>query len=396
MNSQKQSSILFKIALLSISSMLTLAASIAPALPLMQKTFSGYSQTAVQTISTIPNLGIIIGIFVGGFLSLKIGQKNTVLYGLTIAFITGIVPVFSNSYTLIIVSRLIFGIGIGFFNSLAISMISKYYSGKQLSAMMGYQGAVSSLGGTLAAFIISYLIGYGWHSTYLIYAIALPILILFLMVIPNDKKDLNKTNKTSRIKQSVNLPVILFSVMIFFVFMFFMVLSVQLSGLVVFKGLGTLAQASSVFGIFTLALMFSSLFYGKYFELLKHSVIIIGLVVMSIGFLLCVMANNLIVVIIGEIFIGIGLSMVIPYIYTMINVVAPKGSENLASSIMLVMTNIGVFLSPSIVGFMSGMFGKQTVTLNFLVSSIGLIIVAIFAIVLNKYLKISKLGELNE
>ena len=62
-------SFVFKCALLSISMLLMAAPNIAAAIPLMSKSFTGQSASAIETISTIPNLGIIIGIFISSLLA---------------------------------------------------------------------------------------------------------------------------------------------------------------------------------------------------------------------------------------------------------------------------------------------------------------------------------------
>jgi len=69
-------SFLFKFALLSISMLLMAAPNIAAAIPLMSKTFTGQSASAIETISTIPNLGIIAGIFISSILVNFLGQKK--------------------------------------------------------------------------------------------------------------------------------------------------------------------------------------------------------------------------------------------------------------------------------------------------------------------------------
>ncbi|ANZ63584.1 hypothetical protein AYR62_05410 [Secundilactobacillus paracollinoides] len=113
MEKVKPQSWLFKVAILSISLMLMIAPNIAAAIPLMAKTFSSQSASAVQTLSTIPNLGVIFGIFLGEFVTLKIGSKRTVMLGLTIALVTGVLPVIISNYTVVLVSRFLLGFGIG-------------------------------------------------------------------------------------------------------------------------------------------------------------------------------------------------------------------------------------------------------------------------------------------
>jgi len=364
----------FKLMLLSLSLMLMIAPNIAAAIPLMASTFSHQSASAVETLSTIPNLGIIFGIFCGEPLQLEIGAKRTIITGLIIALIMGLLPVFSNNYPVVLGSRLLFGFGIGLFNSLAISLISKFYTDNELATMMGFQSAFQSLGSSIMSFAVSYLILFGWHATFLIYAIALPILIAFIFRMPADQSHRadHQPESNHHVKQHLNLPVILVSLLTCALYIFFMVVTVQLATLITTKNLGTAAQASSVLGGFTLVSMLVGLLYGKIYQHLTHWVLPLGIGIMAIGFIGVGTFATLFAVIIATMVIGIGFAITVPYIYTLVNTSAPKGSENLASSIMLVMTNIGVFISPIVVNQLANWFNQAGATGNMLICASGL------------------------
>lgn len=378
-------SFLFKFALLSISMLLMAAPNIAAAIPLMSKTFTGQSTSAIETISTIPNLGIIAGIFISSVLVNFLGQKKTVMFGLIVALIFGITPVFSNNYYVVIISRLLLGVGIGLFNSLAISMISDFYGGDELSTMMGFQSSVSSLGSSILSFLVGYLIAFGWHATFIIYAIALPIMIIFGLVIPNVENKSVKHEKS--VHQKVNLPVILISVMTFFIYAFFMVVTVKLADLLTYKNMGTGSQAATILGVFTLVSMTIGFAYGFVHKLLKQYTLVVGFSLMAIGFAILSRAASIANVTIGVVIVGLGFALVIPFIYTIINTIAPKGSENLASSVMLIFTNVGVFISPTLINYLSGLMGSQQPDMNMRVAAYGfgfLLLVAIFTLIYQK------------
>ncbi|GEO65180.1 MFS transporter [Companilactobacillus nantensis] len=392
MSKEKSKSFIFKIALLSISMLLMAAPNIAAAIPLMSKTFIGQSASAIETISTIPNLGIIAGIFISSILTNLMGQKKTVMLGLSIALVFGITPVFVANYYIVLISRLLLGFGIGLFNSLAISMISDFYEGDELSTMMGFQNAVNSLGSSVLSFLVGYLITFGWHATFWIYAISLPILIIFGMVIPNVKTEVKETTKASK-HQSINVPIMIISILTFFIYVFFMVVTVKLADLLTYKNIGTASQAATILGGFTMVSMLVGLVYGLIHKFLKNSTLPLGFLVMTIGFLILANANTLTWVTLGVIIIGLGFAVVIPYIYTMINTVAPAGSKNLASSIMLIFTNIGVFLSPTLINYLSGFLGNSQPDTNMKVCSVGFAILFVVSTIVLIYQKVSQGGK---
>ncbi len=386
---KKSQSFIFKMALLSISMLLMAAPNIAAAIPLMSKTFTGQSASAIETISTIPNLGIIIGIFISSILTGFLGQKRTVILGLIIVFIFGITPVFSSNYYIVLTSRLLLGFGIGLFNSLAISMISDFYEGDELSTMMGFQNAVNSLGSSILSFLVGYLITFGWHATFWIYAIALPILIIFGKVIPNVKAGVTVKNTVSK-RQSVNLPIVLISILTFFIYVFFMIVTVKLADLLTYKNIGTASQAATILGGFTMVSMLVGLFYGIIHKILKNLTLPLGFLAMTVGFWLLANANTLVLVTTGVMIVGLGFAIVIPYIYTLINTVAPVDSKNLASSIMLIFTNVGVFLSPILINWLSKFMGNSQPDTNMKVCALGFTILFLVMTIILIYKKLTQ------
>ncbi len=146
-----QDHVIFKISLLSISIFLMMAPAIAPALPLMYHAFPGIDKAGVEMLSTIPNIGIVIGLLISPFLIKLMGEKPTTITGLVITLLAGTFPMYATAYTPILISRFLIGAGIGLFNSLAVSLIPQFYSSNEekLATMVGYQNVMGSLGAAL-------------------------------------------------------------------------------------------------------------------------------------------------------------------------------------------------------------------------------------------------------
>ena len=144
----------FKISLLSISLFLMIAPQISAALTLMYNAFPGVSQSGVETLSTIPNFGIMVGLFVSPFLIRVLGQKLTILIGLVITLLAGTFPMYAVAFTPILISRFLLGAGIGLFNSLAVSLIPQFYvdDEEERASMLGFQNVMSSIGAAVSLF----------------------------------------------------------------------------------------------------------------------------------------------------------------------------------------------------------------------------------------------------
>lgn len=374
-------SAIFKVALLSISVLLMLGPAVSATVPEMSKTFANQSRSAVESIASIPNFGMIFGIFLGSILAIRWGAKQTVLLGVAGSFIFGLVPVFSSSYPIVLGSRFLLGVSLGLFNSLAISLFSNYYSGNELSTLMGFQSATQSLGNSLFSFAVGYLLIFSWHAAYWIYAIALPVFFLFGRVIPPIKPQADTTNgQTTKVKQHINLNVVRISIFAFFIFSFYMVITVKLAGILTSEKIGTASDASAILGGYTLVAMVVGFLYGFIFKLMHRAVMPVGLILMALGFFAVTQFHTLLTVTLAVMLIGVGYSIANPYLFTIINTLSPKGSQNLASSVMLICLNIGAFTGPIWVNALASLLGNTSTNMDLMICVVGLALLVVWTI----------------
>ncbi|USR88114.1 MFS transporter [Lactiplantibacillus pentosus] len=108
--------------------------------------------------------------------------------GLAIAAISSIIPAFSNSFTLIMVSRAVLGIGIGLANPLAISLIGVFFYGDQRATLMGWRSAIAGVGTAIMTYVAGQLLNINWHAAYWVYLLFIPTLLLFVFLFQILKK----------------------------------------------------------------------------------------------------------------------------------------------------------------------------------------------------------------
>ena len=66
----------------------------------------------------------------------------------------------------------------------------------------------------------------------------------------------------------------------------------------------------------------------------------------TLGFLLTAFSQNLGILLLSMIITGIGFGFAVPYMYNWLGWSAPQNSVNLATTLVLVMVNVGCFVSP--------------------------------------------------
>ena len=377
-----KNSFLFKASLLSISLVLVAGPVVSSLIPLIQQSFPNQSTSSIELIATVPNFGILIFVLLSNFIIKFIGKKKTVLLGLFVALIAGLVPVFIESYTIILVSRFFFGAGIGLFNALAVSLITELYEGEQQASLMGLQAAMGSIGSTVMTLLVGYFTRFGWQNSFLVYAVTVLPLILFTLFIklPDDGKEVSG-QAVKKEKESVNAPTIVLSIFALIVYALFFVVMLKTATLLVETGLGKPETAASILGSITIVGIVVGVFYGKIFKVLKQNVLPIGLLGMGIGFMLILSASSISMVTAGAIVSGLSFSLAAPFMFMLVGQVAPKNSANLATGLLLVGINLGVFLSPTINGFLGKMTGMTSAADSFLMSGIGLIALSVLSFV---------------
>ena len=256
----------FKISLLSISLFLMIAPQISAALPLMYNAFPGVSQSGVETLSTIPNFGIMVGLFVSPFLIRALGQKLTILIGLVITLLAGTFPMYAVAFTPILISRFLLGAGIGLFNSLAVSLIPQFYVDDE-------EERASMLGAAVSSFLVSYLVTISWHAAFVIYFLVIPSLILFTLFVPLKRETTQFGNQNgNKQKQSINGKVILIAILMFFIFMLYLPMSYKLPTMIVENGIGTTSTAAMVAGFSTLVGIPIGVTFGFFFKKLRDKI----------------------------------------------------------------------------------------------------------------------------
>lgn len=342
----KKDSNLMKFSLLSVSLILTSSTAISAAIPQMRETFSGYSLSSIELLTTIPSFMVMIFVLLSSFIARKIGQKQTIIIGLIITGVCGIMPAFVNSYELVLISRAGLGIGFGLMNSLAVSMISAFYGGNQRATLIGFQSAFQGLGGALLTFLAGSLLVLGWQYSFLVYALAFPILALFILFVPKPESHGAVADEEAPQAFVTNKAIIGYAFFLMIAAILYNAVFVKLATLLTTYHLGSETSASTIFSILQLASMVTGFMFGIVQSKLHKYTLHTSLLLMGLGFFLIASISNLYVVAIGSILVGVSFSLFIPFLFNQVSILSPKNSATFNTSILLVGANIGSFVAP--------------------------------------------------
>lgn len=184
----------------------------------------------------------------------------------------------------------------------------------------------------------------------------------------------------SKSNQSINGKVILIAILMFFIFMLYLPMSYKLPTMIVENGIGTTSTAAMVAGFSTLVGIPIGVTFGFFFKKLRDKIFPLGFFLVTLGFLLTAFSQNLVILLLSMVITGIGFGFAVPYMYNWLGWAAPQNSVNLATTLVLVMVNVGCFVSPTVMGALSAFFGSEASN-TLLVSAIGFALITIYALV---------------
>ena len=336
-----------KFSLLSISILLMSHLAISPVIPSLYNFYneqnSNIGLASVESLATIPAMMITIFVLFSNIVIKFLGKKNTVLLGLIIIFIFGLIPVFTSNFKLVLISRLFLGAGIGLFNSLSISLISDFFDDSTRGAMIGLRTAFLNIGKALTTFISGYLVILGVQYTFLVYALALPIFILFLFFVPNSENIYNKKVSVKFHKETIYL-----TMLTFFIGVSYMGATIKIPTLLIEKYFYHPSTATNLLTILAISGIFSGLLFGFLVKRAKNLTLTIMLSFMTLGSMIFSFSNNISLFILGAILIGISFVGAMSFNFFYISNKLENKFINFSTSIMLVGGNIGVILTPII------------------------------------------------
>ena len=192
-------------------------ASITPAFPKIVKELNISVKDVGLLITAFSFPGILLVPFLG-VVADRWGRKRIIIPSLMLFGIAGGLCFFVRDFKLLLILRLIQGMGAAPLGSLTVTIIGDIYSRKELIAAMGYNSSVRSIGSASYPAIGGALAMMGWHYPFILPVIAIPIgfLVLSTLKVPEPENELhirehlNIVWKKLRNLQVVGLLVLLF------------------------------------------------------------------------------------------------------------------------------------------------------------------------------------------
>lgn len=336
----KENSLKEKLSILSISLILTSNSIISGSLVYIQQAFN-LTRNEAEFIITLSSFTVMIFIFLAEYIALYLGLKKTVLLGLSLVGLSGLIPVIFKSYPGIIISRFILGAGLGMFNGHSANYINLlYHDNKERTKLHGLRNAAEFTGQIILYTLAGILVKINYIYTFLLYSSAFLIMIFFKMNVRDVKI------KKERTKIDFNSNIFLFIILAMIVLLNATAMTMRFP-FVASLSRGMDVNISFYLNFVPIVGMVSAFLFNPINQKLKSKIIFFGLGFYVIANLLIVnFDKNLIGFLLCILLLTFGQSMCMPYIFAEVPRFVKGYSSRIATNLIFIGCNIGVFIAP--------------------------------------------------
>lgn len=339
---------------------------VGPVLPAISDHF-GIGGGSVGLVITVYAASTAISFPFMGFFTDRYGRKVVLIPALLLNGVAGIFAALAPSFPLLLVGRIIQGVGIAGMAPMALILIGDLYGGKEKSAAMGKLSSIRSGGGMIAPLIGGGLASLNWSFPFMVYTLSIPLagLLWLWFPFPDKRESISigpylKPLKEAGKKRGVQ-AVLAFNFLSFF--LLYTVVTFIPQHLA--SEFGVSEALTGVFlavqAVATISLAMQS---GKLVELFERKFLIgSGFLISGLGFLLLPTISALLWIAFSLFMFGMGRGFYQPQINTLVTDVAPEGRLGGVSSINNIAKYAGQMSAPIALGLIKAYFGFTTVFL---------------------------------
>lgn len=338
-----------KMSLLGLSLLLISAFSISTALPPMLDYYSPtFSAAQVELLVSVPSFSVVAMLLLNPLVDRWLNDRQLIMTGLILLSSAGIFPFFVQLYPLVLLSRLVFGMGIGLINAKAISIISQRYQGKERVQMLGIRGSMELIGGASCSLLVGQLLKIHWTLAFLIYGFGFIILAMYLLFVPPmEQTEKKEAQKSKQGLDKKDLAMILgMALLAGFVICINSSISLrvplfQIDGKTIASG-----QSALVLSLEQGIGIVAGLSFASLIGHIKHRLLPMALFCLSTCLLGISLANNLLILILSSVGVGFFYNIVLTIIFNRLSERITRNLLNKATAYVLLGCNLGSAVSP--------------------------------------------------
>ncbi len=349
---------------------------ISPILAVINTKYQEYGTGVIQLLQTIPYLLLMLGSLLVGWLTTKISKKKIVLIGLLIIGVCGVLPFFSESFIVLVISRVLIGFGFGITGPMNTAVAAELIPEDDRAAYMGLHVVGMGIGTMLGSMLGGALAAISYRNYYLIYLfpfIAMVGVQLLLSETPTAKAD-----KASGVK--LNRMVYIISFASFLHTLFINAYSTNIGIYIADSISDNTSLAGMVTAVNAAFALLTGLFFSKISAKLKSFTLPFSIICAAVGYGLVLTVKGMAGVLIVSALCGVSLSCFMAIGSYLISISVEQDAVAKASGIFSVIGGIGGLIAPIFMGNAAKLcLGANTASNQFVVAFVGMLIFAVIA-----------------
>lgn len=326
-----------------------------PSLPAMQAHFASVpgADFLVPLTMTAPMLTMAAISVFAGELADRIGRKPMLVGAAVLYALVGTAPLYLDSLSAIIASRLALGVLEGVLMTVSTAMIGDYYSGKQRERLMSLQTTVASTSAFVLNTVGGMIAEHGWRAPYMVFAISLllaPLMAIYLWE-PKTRASMSADEVAADSRSfSVGLLVFICALTVLLGIMFLTV-PVHFGYLHTAIGVQSPSQIGLAYGVNSLGVISGTLLFGWVIapRLQVAYQLALGVAVAGLGFVLMQLAGDYSALMVAGFVNGLGAGIVLPAMVTWNVRELPMSRRGMGVGAFQSCFTLGLFLNPLII-----------------------------------------------
>lgn len=366
------------IGILSLSFIICSTMAVSSGLPEMMAEFPEHSRTSLEFLMSAPTIAILTIITLTPVLTRYLKENTLICIGLLLIGTTGVLPFFFQTYPAMLCSRIGLGMGIGFINPHAVTLIGEHFSGELRQRLQGIRCSTETLGEASLIFVAGQLLTFGWKYAYLVYLAAFVVLFLYLCFVPKEMTKVSaEIAEDSKEKRSLTKEEVIIMAadagLGFFLVTALTSVAMRTSSFVVESGFGDAVQASAVLSLSIVSGFVGGMIFGKLLHMLKSLLLPVALLAIGTGLTIVAFSGSLLVVGLGACLFGFFATVGLSYMFNSLSDSLPGDTLTTANAVVLIGCNLGAATSP----FQLQLFGLMNDSLSFGFLGLGIVAFAI-------------------
>ena len=342
------------LAILAMAFISLAASATSPALATISQSFPEASSTAIASIATLSSLTAIPCTILSGLVAgRRVRFRTLTAIGLVVTFLGGLLPVFAQSISEILLGRAVLGIGTGLIAPITSTLVLYLFSGDDVPKQLGRNAMSTNIGAVIFQLLGGYLCNYSWRMPFLAYLAVLPVLVVVLLCLPEPEKGPEReARRKLKPGEILTAHVAGWGLLFAAHMVFFYPIVTEMSGIVLKNGFGDATMTAVILSVLTATGVLGGYLFYPIHRRCGLSTLSVGFGLCGAGYVLMLLGNSALGLLLAAAVFGVGYGLVAPTVTYYLGVPLKPELRAASLSVYNIFTSVGTFASAFVLSFL--------------------------------------------